>query len=53
MDLVRSRVLIVSIEDRKEFIEYLIQFTNKTQEYWDKRTDREVLVEYQKLIWLD
>lgn len=43
----------ISSIDRKEYISYLILFTNKTQEYWDKRSDREVIEEYSKLIKLD
>lgn len=39
--------------DRDYYIEYLILYTNKPREYWDKRDDREIVEEYSKLIKLD
>lgn len=43
----------MSIEGRQEYIDLLIVFTNKPFEYWEKRTDREIIEEYQRLIRLD
>lgn len=36
--------------DREFYIDYLTQFNfNKTKEYFEKLTDRELLVEYERL----
>lgn len=43
----------MSIEDRQEYIEIMIRFTKKTQEYWDKCTDREIIEAYDRLMKLD
>jgi hypothetical protein len=40
--------------DRDYYIDYLVQFNPKrAKEYYDKLTDRELIVEYQDLIKLD
>ena len=43
----------MSLEDRNEYISYLIIFTDKPPEDWEKRSDREVIEAYSKLIKLD
>lgn len=40
--------------DREYYIYYLAQFnSNKTREYFEKLSDRELLVEYDRLMKLD
>lgn len=39
--------------DREFYIEHLIPFNNKTREYYELRTDRELIAEYELLIRLD
>jgi len=39
--------------DRQPFIDLLVLFTNKTDEYFAKLSDRELLVEYERLMKLD
>lgn len=43
----------MKVFDRDYYVEYLIQFTNKSQEYFDKLSDREIIVEYERLMKLD
>jgi len=40
--------------DRDYYIEYLFRFSkNKTREYYEKLNDRELIVEYEKLMKWD
>jgi len=39
--------------DREFYIDHLLPFSNKTREYYELRTDRELVAEYEKLIRLD
>lgn len=43
----------MSYEAREAYTFYLVTFTNKPREYWEKRTDEEVEEEYRKLILMD
>jgi hypothetical protein len=39
--------------NREDYIEYLLPYTNKTREYYEKLTDRELIVAYERLMKLD
>lgn len=42
------------MKDRDYYINYLAQFNiNKSREYFEKLTDRELIVEYERLMKLD
>ena len=42
------------MKDRDYYIDYLVQFNiNKTREYYEKLTDRELIVEFERLMKLD
>lgn len=39
--------------DREYYIMYLLPYTNKTREYYEKLTDRELIVAWERLMKLD